>query len=255
MDNNEFGKFASSKELLRAYTELEKDYTKKCQKLAELLRKIENAEILCNAENAEILCDKSEHSVKNAQNDSAKTEFWQNESFENGSGIIANKDAFCNSTTCICEPLKNDDATAVDDNSEHCRGANETDKKPIYLSPMFGFFAKEFFDSSVIAAAFEKEILDLVATDDEISCLPNALEAAAERVVGKHIMQPVFCDKFVEVLCSLPQIKQKVIDLYVESVRSRNLPPATVRFRSVAATTKAKFDSIAEASKHLLSRL
>ena len=144
----EFGKFESGKELLRAYLELEKDYTRKCQKLAELLKKMEDVSVVAVVENAEILDENTEHSVKNAQNNDQKTENTEIEKYENKSGIIANKDACCNSTFCAKVPEC--DTTAVEkDDKEHNHGTGESDeKKPIYLSPMFGFWAKEFFAAS-----------------------------------------------------------------------------------------------------------
>ena len=251
MEGNEFGKFASGKQLLHAYLELEKDYTKKCQKLAELLRKLESAETVGFVQNAEFDAENGEHSVKNAQNDENKTEYIKKEI----GGIITDEDACCDSTIDCLAP--DDDATDVEkNNAEHDEGANAADeKKPIYLSPMFGYEAKEFFGSSAIAAVFEKDILDLVATDYELSCMPNALETAAERIVGKNILQPVLGERFVEAICTLPQIKSRVIDLYLAEIRTKSLPPVLVHTRSGAASGKTKFGSIAEASKHLLSRL
>ena len=251
----DFGKFASSKELLAAYEELEKSYTKKCQKLADLIRKMQDEPNDESAKNAENLCKNEEYSVKNVQNAPEKTENTENKEEEKLCGTIANKDACCDSTEVYELVLDPDVADAKEREEQDNETSSSKQPRPVYLSPLFGLEAKEFFDSCAVAAAFEREILELIAKDSEISIAPNALALAAARVVGVAALQPVFSDKFVEALCAMPQVKKRVVDLYLAELRDRDLPPMLIKTRTSAASQKAKFSSIAEASKHLLSRL
>lgn len=248
MEEKEFGKFESCSELLRAYTELEKAYTKKCQKLAELLKEEELQKNEHSVENAQNEADFAQNCCKNEDFCTTETENMKNEE----SGTIDTKDALCDSTNFDC--CGSIETAGAEENEALCYN-NDADKRPIYMSPMFGLVAKEFFDSSAIASAFEREILELVATDQNLAFDDNALLHAAEQVIGKSVMQPVFGDKFLEALCAMPQIKQKVVDSYLKQLRKKDIPPVLIKTRTGAASGARKFGSIAEAGKHLLSSL
>lgn len=243
---NTFGKFESAAELLRAYCELEKAYTKKCQAFAELAKRMDE-----KVQNAEFEAEKDEFSVKNCDFEAEKEETTNSDNLGKTSGTIFNEDACKDSTTHEQIDVEGAEAQEKEDKPKQ----SDSEKVPVYMSPLWAMSAKEFFGSNKLAAAFERQILEAIAGDSELAVLPDALARAAERVLGKEVIKPEFCDEFVIAICDLPKVKKRVIDEYLKQVRGKGTSPVFVRSRTGTMSGNKKFGSIEEAGKYLFRTL
>ena len=235
-----FGKFESLEELLKGYAELEKAYTKKCQSYAELEKKFVELE----AQNAEKMAQTDENSVKNCDYDAKNN--------KTDCGTITSKDA-CYDSANLQQEFDMSGAEAQ--NKDNTHAPNLAAKTPVYALPLFGLEVKEFFGENQIAAPFERDILTLVAEDEELACLPDALARAAERVLGQKIFEKNLCDEIVAALCSLPKVKKRAIDDYLAALRTKAKAPVFIKSRSGAMSGDRKFGSIEEAGKFLSRRI
>lgn len=226
-------KFDKRDKLVRAYTELEKDYTRKCQELAKL---------------------KHEELVENLD---------QVEEKYSDFGTIGAEDALLDSeTNDFVQPPKSELDTAAADNTETQQeplfgSANLGQGTPVYLLPTWISDAKEFFAGHSLAACFERDILEKLASDKTLSCSTGALETAAALALGDMLLKDSIDPKMAEALSELAPIKNACITEYLASLRGRKNAPPRVETKAqvLVASGRPKYSSIREAGNSLLGRI
>ena len=260
-----FGKFETAEKLFEAYQNLEKDYTRKSQELSELRKN--SAQLNTN--------NMSQLSSSNNNLDNVSQLSSCDAQLSSGFGTIQEQDAAVDSKTfdvtkseqTETEHVMDDASLPVDLHAEESEEKREEEEEtakqpetgapvPVWQNPMWSVTVKEFFEGHPIAASVEKEVLGELAADRSLHALPDALARAAERVVGREILNGS-SKNLADAIAAIESVRDRVLTGFSKELAERHAAPPQIGSGAgtFVATGKRAYRSIREASDDLLKRL
>lgn len=218
ISGSKFGKFKSGEALLEAYNNLQSDYTKKCQALAEL--KQEKSQLTLNGEKSLSL---NENQMGTNENQMGTNENSILKMQENANSGEENKDLVLNDFLTKEQQLnKNSETEKFETNkslTEENLGATNLQNTKEFLS-----YAKKFFEQNPTASDFKNQLFDLVKLDKGDNPLEDAWKEFASKNYfdfKKVLSNPEFLQKYVY---DNEQIKTKILNDYFSSIQSFSSP-------------------------------
>lgn len=213
ISGSKFGKFKNGEALLEAYNNLQSDYTKKCQALAEL--KQEKSQLNLNGEKSLSL---NENQMGTNENSILKMQENAN------SGENCNKNIVLNDFLTKEQKLnKNSEETEKFETNksliEENLGATNLQNTKEFL-----IYAKKFFEQNPTASDFKNQLFDLVKLDKGDNPLEDAWKEFASKNYfdfKKVLSNPEFLQKYVY---DNEQIKTKILNDYFSSIQSFSSP-------------------------------
>lgn len=191
-NGSQFGKFKDAESLLSAYNSLQAEFTRKCQKLSQTIKDINDA--------------KSEQ-----PNDDPSENDMQCEEKNN-----ADLDSSCDSQKQI----------ESQNNTSLC-----SEEEVAFKSPDWNEKVCEFLKNNSLASEYKTEISNEILTNKDLQKNKNCLDLAWARVMEKEfkpVKEIVKDENFIkDQILTNEQIKQKIIEEYIENL-SKNKPPKTI---------------------------
>ena len=182
------GKFKSKEALYDAYLNLQKEFTKKCQKLSKLEKESTTQE-------------------KNA----IEEENIKENKTENKMDVLND----LNQEKKVLSSLDNDTISNAED-------------LKIYQKSDWNKRLAEFLESHEDAKEYAKQISSLLLENEELALKDSALEEAWLQVAAEHFVRPdkivqdkQFLDKYV---LSNDEIKKQILDIYIKELKEQKIP-------------------------------
>lgn len=219
-----FGKFKDATSLYRAYTQLEKEFTKKSQKLAELLSvsKTENQNA-SNLKNSNInesgLANSSEPNQAESSNSLLNDEVNGNFNPLGTEDKIESSDKNGNlpGEDLIKSSLN---STSLAENSNAQEFARS---EPVYKKESWQTKVSSFFASNPEAREYAKEISKIIMNDKHLSLSDNCLDYAYAMAIKSRNIKPASLledSDFINQITSNSMIKDKIINEYLSGIMS-----------------------------------
>ena len=242
------GKFKDADSLLSAYNCLQAEFTKKCQKLSELSKQMEELNANNNANfNAENNAEKNFEIGLDGQN--LKAEQNENLAEQNMKSENLNLKEVKDNIS-----LTGGELSKSSGNSENEKAEN----LPIFESKDWKDKVSAFLIENSEAKQYSGEIAKEIMENKELQSSPYALELAWGKVMQKEFKSPkvLAADKtfITEQILSRDEIKEQVLNEYFKNLQKNKIPTLISNSGSVATVTHKQPTTMQEA-KQAMERL
>lgn len=233
-NHGSLGKFKDTESLLNAYNNLQAEFTRKCQKLSELMKSSENLE----DENANLtitdnLSQKDKNETKEKLNENSKNEPLENENIH----LNSNEDV---------------------SNNDEIISENKEELKPIFEKQDWHDKVASFLIENSEAKEYSGEIANVIMNDKELQSSPYALEIAWARIMKKEYAKPTSLahdQNFIrEKILTQDQVKMQVLQEYFKNIQNKKIPPVITSSGVVAGVTHKEPTNLTEA-KQMVEKL
>ena len=188
------GKFKDATSLLEAYNNLQKEFTRKSQKLASLTKEMN----LINSKKVQNHYEINEKTIQN---------------------INLSQSTIANTNTDInTQEFLNSKVTL----SEHSTNSNTNSLNPLYRQKNWNSLVSKFFNKNPEAKKYSAEISSMLIHDKVLASSDNCLEYAYASIKQNNSSEPadLLSDpSYFSSIISNEKVKEKIISNYLEEVR------------------------------------
>ena len=244
-------KFNDAKSLEKAYIELERDYTRKCQELASY-KKLNFREV--NFKEGESIKDILTDELKNSESLDGREQVPEI-SAENDN--LPSEEKVLNETSGD-EKVENSSEIVENSDEKVENGTKIVENHKIYESDDWNEKVLDFFMSHPDAKEISGDIAKVLYDDEGISKLSNGLEVAYSLARSKRLVSPekVLSDpKFIEEkVITSDEIKERVLDSFLGGIINRNnsIPAYGVKSGGSFVSSPKKIKTLEDARDILL---
>ena len=248
-NSGSLGKFKDAESMLKAYNNLQAEFTRKCQKLSELSKKYEGE-------------NKERVQPDTFTNDEDSLDVTSKPKTVNYKTPVFEEDCSLNKDVLEKELAKEEsNAHAESEQSLSLEGNSNSEKAeniPIFKSEDWNEKVSAFLNQNYEAKEYSGEIANEILIDKNLQSSPHALELAWARVMKKEYALPKNLaqnQKFInEQILSREEIKRQVLDEYFKNLQNKKTPPLISASGKVAGVTYKEPTNMLEA-KEAVERL